>query len=132
VIWIAPHCTNRGFGTDYSDVGSGGACYYGFAAVWQSNSPTTLAYKDVTVWENGTKIRSARVWTQCWPSGGWCGTGYPGTTWFRTDATGRPMAVNQEFSFNGNGGAHYCFQTTVWFYEGGRWLSSTVTNHVQL
>ncbi|MDP9333553.1 MAG: hypothetical protein M3Q30_09625 [Actinomycetota bacterium] len=130
VHYIAPYCTASGLGTDYSDLSGGGRiCYYGNASVWQSPA-VDYVYKDVYVYANGVLIIAGRFRTQCFAGANLCGTGYPGTTWYQVTSTGNAF-VPQSFSTGGRKGVPYCFVTTVWFKEGGRWLSNTLTTHVQ-
>jgi len=123
VVHERPSCTNWGYGT----LSSGGLCYYGYADVYQTNSRNPV-YKDVKLWVNGVQVQSDRFVTQCTPGQNLCGTDKVRTVWMRPGTT---QFAGGAFKFQYAAGSSYCVQTTVWFWENGRWLSNTLTKHFQ-
>ena len=106
---------------------SNSRCTFGLADVYQVNSSTPV-YKDVTLWENGKVTLSTRVVTQCTPGSNLCGMTNVHTVWM---TPGTSNFASGAYQFDTQSGVQYCIQTTVWFYESGRWLSQSLTTHVQ-
>jgi hypothetical protein len=121
-LW-APTCSNYGYGT----LAGGGACGYGHADVYTGAGAGVYVYKDVKVWEDGVSIQNDRFVTQCIPGQYLCGTDKRMTVWMWPGVVGG--LAPDAWSVTIRNGKGYCFQTTVWFYEGGRWLSYTLTSH---
>jgi hypothetical protein len=123
VTYYKPSCTNWA----YDMLATGGVCYYGYADVYQTNSSYPV-YKDVKLWINGVRVQADRFVTQCTPGQNLCGTSNVRTVWM---LPGIAQFAGGSFEFTYTAGASYCIQTTVWFWENGRWLANTLTTHFQ-
>lgn len=123
VTYYKPSCTNWGYGM----FGPGGYCDYGYADVYQTNSKSPV-YKDVKLWINGVQVQADRFVAQCVSGQNLCGTTNVRTVWMRPGTT---EFAGSSFEFQYTAGASYCVQTTVWFWENGRWLTNTLTTHFQ-